>query len=896
MTTDLRQPADRSGAPRPGSALDRPLRAIGKYEILERVGTGAMGVLYKCRQPGLDRPVAVKVLLAARHASSEQVQRFQREARAAACLTHPNVVQVYDVGTDGDLTYFVMEYVDGCSLERLIGTPSLSLPVALRLLVHLAGALQAAHDQGIIHRDLKPSNVLISRLGQPKLADFGLAKSLHDTQALSGSGDVVGTPRYMSPEQVLAEPGALDGRTDVYSLGVVMYEMLTGRPPVDGPNVLAIVRQLSDGEPPPLRQLNPDVPEEVAAICRRAMARDRDARFPTAGAFADALQAYLFDQLLDRTDPSGGHAREFLTALPPLVLPSDRQPRRPRRAVLVAALAVLALGTGAAAPFALRWFPRAPAPTDRADDELPQLRARLLAETRDQLSGATRLPETTTPRDWLNGLLEDLTAFLKRSPGDVEVRLLRARVLRRGGEDLAAVEDLAPVLQHDPHHLEARTERLLANYRVHILYLGNFREPTLQPPGLGAVGNDLKVLLEEGDAGQKALAVLIRALAGPDAAAAARLVQPEPAAAQAPAGMARLPDLAMVQADALFRAAEQAFAEEQAAEGEARAAKRWVREDLAHRAALVLRRGLDAEPNHVGLLFLKANSFQRRARWETSEKEDERDALLHRYKPAFETACDRLRRATLRTGCDTYLARAVLLSNFGRDEQAKDQLQDAFSSRPLLAYLYPLRAWLELQSPPDGLLNAEEVDRMLRDLEPAFETPPDDFRPFLVRALLLATAGHWDDARRDLRECRRKLGPGELPPAVASYRDWLTQAGASTTEFLAATRDLLDSYAVPPDLRLRLGRDLLQRLGDAAVVAQDGLKDDQVRDLKGWTHFHLAQVCAQKEDRPGVLQHVRAALQLHVPDLTPQTCRQDGTLGAWNEDKEFVALYGQFEK
>jgi tetratricopeptide (TPR) repeat protein len=469
-------------------------------------------------------------------------------------------------------------------------------------------------------------------------------------------------------------------------------------------------------------------------------------------------------------------------------------------------------------------------------------------------------------------------------------------VLRRGGEDLAAVEDLAPVLQHDPHHLEARTERLLANYRVHILYPGNFREPALRPPGLGAVEDDLKVLLEEGDAGQKALAVLIQALAGPDATAAARLVQPGPAAPQAPAGTAPLPDLAMVQADALFRAAEQAFAEEQAAEGEARAAKRQVREDLAHRAALVLRRGLDAEPNHVGLLFLKANSFQRRARWETSEKEDERDALLHRYKPAFETTCDRLRRATLRTGCDTYLARAVLLSNFGRDEQAKDQLQDAFSSRPPLAYLYPLRAWLELQSPPDGLLDAEEVDRMLRDLEPAFEAPPDDFRPFLVRALLLTTAGHWDDARRDLRECRRKLGPGDLPPAVASYQDWLTQAGASTTEFLAATRDLLDGYAVPPDLRLRLGRDLLQRLGDAAVVAQDGLKDDQVRDLKGWTHFHLAQVCAQKEDRPGVLQHVRAALELHVPDLTPQTCRQDGTLGAWNEDKEFVALYGQFEK
>src|SRR5262249_9064216 len=163
-------------------------------------------------------------------------------------------------------------------------------------------------------------------------------------------------------------------------------------------------RQLSDGEPPPLRQLNPDVPEEVAAICRRAMARDRDARVPTAGAFADALQAYLFDQLPDRTDPSGGPAREFLPALPPLVLPPGR--RRPGRAP---ARPPLARAPAAAAPFALHGPPRPPAPTDRADDELPHLRARLLAETREQLNGATRLPEATTPRDWLSGLLEDLT-------------------------------------------------------------------------------------------------------------------------------------------------------------------------------------------------------------------------------------------------------------------------------------------------------------------------------------------------------------------------------------------------------------------------------------------------------------------------------------------------------
>jgi serine/threonine protein kinase len=908
MTTDRSQLADPSGGgrtepatqPSRGPALPVPTpRTIGKYEILERIGAGAMGVVYKCRQPGLDRPVAVKVLLTAQHADADQVQRFQREARSAARLTHPNVVQIYDVGVDGDLTYFVMELVEGCALDKLIGTPALTLPVALRLLVHVARALEAAHDQGIIHRDIKPSNILIHRSGQPKLADFGLAKSLYDTQVLSRSGDLVGTPRYMSPEQVLAEPGAIDHRTDVYSLGVVMYEMLTGRSPVDGPNVLAIVRQLSDEEPLPLREVNSEVPEEVAAICQRAMARDRDARFATAGAFAEALQGYLFDKFFDRSGPSSDHARELLTALPPLMLPPPSSSRfwvrrRVVLALVLLGIALLSLGAVGTASFWRGGSASTGLSSEPTDDQI-RLRAQLVSQARNQLNGMLLPPETTTPRDWLKGTLEDATALLKRSPDDVEVRALRASMLRHLGEHLAAVEDLTQVLQHDPQHLGALTERLLATYELHILYLGNFKEPALRPSCLEVVQADLQTLRNRGDTQQRALAGLIEALANQDIAKAGQLAQAEMPATRNGRDSVNLPDLAMVQADALFQAAEQAYSDEQATEGD-KMPQRKVREGFAHRAGLALRRGLDANPNHVGLLFLKANSFQRRARWETAEKEDEHDAALRRHKPAFETTCDRLRRATLRVGCDTYIARAVLLSNFGRDAQAEDQLQDALSCRPLLPYLYTLRAWLELQAPPDGLLSTEEVDRMLRDLEPAFETPPEDFRPWLVRSILLATAGHWEDARRDLRECRRRLGPGELPQAVANYSDWLSKVGASTSEFLAATRDFLDNYSVPPDVRLRLGQELLQRLGDAGLVTQDGLKDEQVRDLKGWAHFHLAQVCAQKEDRPGVLKHVREALQLHVPDLTPQSCRADGTLSAWNEDKDFVALYTEFEK
>ena len=273
--------APAGAGPQPAFAESLPTSPwIGKYIPIRELGVGAMGVVYLCSQPGLERPVAVKVMIAGRHASPEQILRFQREAWAAAQLSHPNVLQIYDVGCEGTLNYFVMEYVDGPSLDGLIGTPELTLERTLRLVAQVARALQAAHARAIIHRDIKPSNILINQDDQPKLADFGLAKSLHDSQDLSGSGDIIGTPRYMSPEQALAVPGEIDHRTDIYSLGAVMYEMLTGSPPIDGSNPLTILRQLIDEDPVPVRQRNPAVPEEVATICERAIARDKDARYP----------------------------------------------------------------------------------------------------------------------------------------------------------------------------------------------------------------------------------------------------------------------------------------------------------------------------------------------------------------------------------------------------------------------------------------------------------------------------------------------------------------------------------------------------------------------------------------------------------------------------------------
>jgi tetratricopeptide (TPR) repeat protein len=881
----------------PGQALERLPEAIGKYRVLERLGAGAMGIVYKCSQPGLDRPVAVKVLVAAGHATGAQILRFQREARAAALLTHPNVVQVFDVGSEGELPYYVMEFVDGCSLAQLIATPTLTVETTLRLVYHVARALEAAHTHGIIHRDIKPSNILIHKSGQLKLTDFGLAKSLHDGPGLSRTGDLVGTPRYMSPEQVLAAPEDIDARTDIYSLGAVMYEMLTGKPPVDGPSVLSILRRLTDEDPIAIRDLKPDVPQEVAAICERAMAKEREARFATTGEFAEAIQAYLLEKLLRLPNELGSlPAPPPPLALPIVVSAGGRTSPSPwRRRAFVGAAIIL--GTAALWALVGLLVPRkdpdtGPSPSAVEPDDLPALRRHALDRAHEVLHGPRQQPDMASSGDLVKALLEALSAVLKRAPEDQEIRLLRAQANRRAGEYLAAVEDASEVLRREPSNLAAATERLLASYQLYILYLGNINELLLRPNCFEQLRGDIEGVRKRGGPAQKYAAELIQALARQDYGEAARIAQ-----AGLPRGVRpdSVADWSMLEADALFHGAEMAYAEEVAADEEDKGLKKSRREDLLRRATQAFRRGLDADPNHVGALFLKANSFQRRAGWEASEMEG-REVIIRRYKPAFESACDRLRNATVRTGCDTAIARAVLLSNLGWDDAALDQVKDALSCRPTVQYLHTFKAWLHLQVRSDSILTTEEAKQLLADLQPVLDTSAEDFSLYFVRALLQAAAGQWEAAREDLRKSRRKLGKDDLPTTIATYNEWFGRANASTTEYLEATLSLLWALPVHADLRIRIATELMQRLNDDTTTQKDGLKADRVRAMRGWTHFHLARAFAGKEDRAHVLEHAREALQLQIVDLNPDFFRKDAALSAWNEDQEFKALYSLYEK
>jgi tetratricopeptide (TPR) repeat protein/predicted Ser/Thr protein kinase len=280
-------------------------RSLGKYVLLSPIGKGGMGEVWKAFQPDLNRHVAIKTLLSGEQASEDFLQRFQREARFAAKLVHPNIVQIHDLGTEGKLHYIVMEYVEGRSLKEIMAEKRLDPESALKIAHSVARALKFAHDHRIIHRDVKPANILIDRQGRVRILDFGLAKSLADGKALTLSSVMVGTPYYMSPEQAFAAPEEVDARTDLYSLGAVMYEMLTGRPPFQGATVLAILRKIEEEDPPP-----PGVSPSIDALVEKAMAKDPERRFQSAGDLADAIKGCL----------SGSE-----TALP-------REPRTERRA------------------------------------------------------------------------------------------------------------------------------------------------------------------------------------------------------------------------------------------------------------------------------------------------------------------------------------------------------------------------------------------------------------------------------------------------------------------------------------------------------------------------------------------------------------------------------------
>jgi len=279
------------------------MESYGRYQIVGELGKGSMGVVYKAYDPQIDRTIALKVLRPDRVTSKAFVERFLKEARAIGRLSHPNIVTVYDIGQDHGTVFIAMEMLEGLALSDIIRQGSVPILKIIDIVTQVANALDYAHQRGIVHRDIKPSNIIIDSAHCVKLTDFGIAH-IEDPNMPSQTqaGEILGTPAYMSPEQVLGRP--VQGSADIFSLGIIMYEMVSGDRPFKGENLSAIFHAITSYNPEPPHKLNPEVPKELSQLILKCLAKDPDKRFKTASELANALEQIKIKILNPNIPPS----------------------------------------------------------------------------------------------------------------------------------------------------------------------------------------------------------------------------------------------------------------------------------------------------------------------------------------------------------------------------------------------------------------------------------------------------------------------------------------------------------------------------------------------------------------------------------------------------------------
>src|SRR5213593_2721119 len=307
---------------------------FGDYELQGEIGRGGQGVVYRARQKSLNRPVALKVIGLGRWATKAHVKRFRLEAEAAARLNHPCIVPIYEVGEREGACYFSMGLIEGGQLDAVLKLEPMPIRRAVELIVKLARTVEYAHEHGILHRDIKPGNVLLDGKGEPHLTDFGLARLVETESTMTRTLEVLGTPSYMAPEQAMGNNAAVSSVTDIYGLGAVLYQLLTGQPPFAGGATYETIKLLLDTEPRPPRLLNPKVDRDLSTICLKCLEKDPQRRYSSALALAEDLERWL------KHEPIHARRTGVLTRARKWVR------RKPTSALLAACLVVIAAASG----------------------------------------------------------------------------------------------------------------------------------------------------------------------------------------------------------------------------------------------------------------------------------------------------------------------------------------------------------------------------------------------------------------------------------------------------------------------------------------------------------------------------------------------------------------------
>ena len=317
-----------------GAPPIKMLAEFGDYELLEEIGRGGQGVVYRAHQKSLNRTVALKVIGLGPWATEAHLKRFRREAEAAASLDHPLIVPIHEVGEREGCCYFSMNFVEGGQLDEVVRREPMPIRRAVELIAKVARTVHYAHEHGILHRDIKPGNILLDVKGEPHLTDFGLARLVETESTVTRTLDVMGTPSYMAPEQAAGNNAAVSSATDIYGLGAVFYQLLTGHPPFTGGTTFETVRLVLDTEPRSPRLINPKVDRDLSTICLKCLEKDPKRRYSSALALAEDLEHWLKHEPI-RAKRSGffTHGRKWVR-------------RKPAIAVLSAALVALAAVMG----------------------------------------------------------------------------------------------------------------------------------------------------------------------------------------------------------------------------------------------------------------------------------------------------------------------------------------------------------------------------------------------------------------------------------------------------------------------------------------------------------------------------------------------------------------------